>query len=186
VKRIYYGWWILASSLVIMYLTGTVLFAFSAYYPSLIETFGWKRAELLFGNTIMQWAFGLMGLVWGAIADQRGVRGVLAAGTGCVAVACLLFGRITELWELYALALVFGAGLSGMGYLSNQILLSRWFASRRGSSLRSSALSARGRVRSRRGDESAGCFFVDFAVPTHFFRDERTPGAGQNASRPGV
>jgi len=132
VRRIYYGWWILASSIVIMYLTGTVLFAFSAYYPSFIATFGWRRAQLLLSNTIMQWAFGLMGLAWGAAADKRGVRPVLAIGTGCVALACLLFGRITALWELYALALVFGAGLSGMGYLSNQILLSRWFLNRRG------------------------------------------------------
>src|SRR5260370_2544432 len=115
-----------------MYLTGTVLFGFSAYYPSFIATFGWKRAEVLFGNAILQGAFGLMGLVWGALADKRGVRPVLAIGTACVAVACLLFGRITALWELYAIDLVFGAGLSGMGYLSNQILLSRWFLSRRG------------------------------------------------------
>jgi OFA family oxalate/formate antiporter-like MFS transporter len=131
-RRLFYGWWILASSIVIMYLTGTVLFGFSAYYPSFIATFGWKRAQVLFGNTILQWAFGLMGLVWGTLADKRGVRPVLAIGTGCVAVACLLFGRITSLWELYAIDLVFGAGLSGMGYLSNQILLSRWFVSRRG------------------------------------------------------
>jgi OFA family oxalate/formate antiporter-like MFS transporter len=131
-RRLYYGWWILASSIMIMYLAGTVLFGFSAYYPSFIATFGWKRAQVLFGNTILQWAFGLMGLVWGAVADKRGVRPVLAIGTGCVAVACLLFGRITALWELYAIDLLFGAGLSGMGYLSNQILLSRWFLSRRG------------------------------------------------------
>ena len=132
IRRLYYGWWILASSIVIMYLAGTVLFGFSAYYPSFIATFGWKRAQVLFGNTILQWAFGLMGLVWGTVADKRGVRPVLAIGTGCVAVACLLFGRITALWELYAIDLLFGAGLSGMGYLSNQILLSRWFLSRRG------------------------------------------------------
>jgi OFA family oxalate/formate antiporter-like MFS transporter len=131
-QRLYYGWWILASSVVIMTLMGTALFGFPAYYPSFIATFGWKRSEMLFGYTIAQAAFGLMALAWGAIADKRGVRPVLAAGTGCVALACLLFARVTALWELYAIALVFGAGLSGMGYLSNQILLSRWFVSRRG------------------------------------------------------
>ena len=131
-RRIYYGWWILASSIAIMSLMGVALFGFPAYYPSFIEAFGWRRAQVLFGYTISQWAFGLMALAWGAMADKRGVRRVLAAGTGCVALACLLFARTTALWQLYAIALVFGAGLSGMGYLSNQILLSRWFANRRG------------------------------------------------------
>ena len=40
-RRIYYGWWILASSAVIVYLFGTVLFGFPAYYAALISTFGW-------------------------------------------------------------------------------------------------------------------------------------------------
>ncbi len=131
-QQIYYGWWVLASSVVIIYLSGTALFGLPAYYPSLISTFGWSRAQLLFGNTILQWTFGVMGLVWGTVADKRGVRLVISIGSACVALAYLLFGRINALWQLYAIAFVFGTGLSAMGYLSNQILQARWFVRRRG------------------------------------------------------
>ena len=134
-RRIYYGWWILASSIVIVYLFGTVLFGFPAYYPSLITTFGWSRAQLLFGNTVLQWAFGLSGLVWGILAERRGIRFVLSIGSGFVAAACLLFGRMQALWQLYAICFVLGAGLSAMGYLTNQMLQARWFANRRGLAL---------------------------------------------------
>ena len=134
-RRIYYGWWILASSIIIVYLFGTVLFGFPAYYPSLITTFGWSRAQLLFGNTVLQWAFGLSGLVWGLLAERRGIRFVLSIGSGFVAAACLLFGRMQALWQLYAICFVLGAGLSAMGYLTNQMLQARWFASRRGLAL---------------------------------------------------
>ena len=134
-RRIYYGWWILASSIVIVYLFGTVLFGFPAYYPSLITTFGWSRGQLLFGNTVLQWTFGLSGLVWGILAERRGIRFVLSIGSGFVAAACLLFGRMQALWQLYAICFVLGAGLSAMGYLTNQMLQARWFASRRGLAL---------------------------------------------------
>ncbi len=130
--RIYYGWWILASSIVIVYLFGTVLFGFPAYYPFLITTFGWSRAQLLFGNTVLQWAFGLSGLAWGLLVERRGIRFVLSLGSGFVAAACLLLGRMQTLWQLYAVCLVLGAGLSAMGYLTNQMLQARWFAHRRG------------------------------------------------------
>ncbi|PYR99273.1 MAG: hypothetical protein DMG16_18375 [Acidobacteria bacterium] len=134
-RHIYYGWWILASSIVIVYLFGTVLFGFPAYYPSLITTFGWSRGQLLFGNTVLQWTFGLSGLVWGILAERRGIRFVLSIGSGFVAAACLLFGRMQALWQLYAICFVLGAGLSAMGYLTNQMLQARWFASRRGLAL---------------------------------------------------
>jgi MFS family permease len=130
--RIYYGWWILASSIVIVYLFGTVLFGFPAFYPSFITSFGWSRSQLLFGNTVLQWVFGVSGLVWGVIAEKRGTRLVLSIGSGFVAAACLLFGRMQVLWQLYAICFMLGAGLSAMGYLTNQMLQARWFAHRRG------------------------------------------------------
>jgi sugar phosphate permease len=131
-QHIYYGWWVLASSIVIVCLFGTVLFGLPAYYPSLLASFGWRLSELLFGNTILQWVFGLSGLAWGAIAERRGTRLVLSIGSGFVASACLLFGRMQSLWQLYAICFVLGAGLSAMGYLTNQMLQARWFARRRG------------------------------------------------------
>lgn len=130
--RVYYGWWVLASSVVIIFLFGAALFGFPAYYPSFISTFHWNRAQILLGNTVMQWSFGLTGLAWGALADRRGVRLVLTIGTTFVALAYLLFRQLTALWQLYATAVIFGAGLSAMGYLPHQVLQSRWFIRRRG------------------------------------------------------
>lgn len=129
---IYYGWWILVSSVLIIFLSGMVTFGFPAFYPSIMETLGWSRTEIVLGNTFMAWTFGGMGLVWGMGIDKYGVRVVLLIGTVCVALAYLLFMRMNALWELYAISLIFGAGLPAMGYLSNQVLQSRWFVRRRG------------------------------------------------------
>lgn len=129
---IYYGWWVLVSSVLIIFLSGMVTFGFPAFYPSIIETFGWSRTEIVLGNTFMSWTFGGMGLVWGMGIDKYGVRVVLLIGTICVALSYLLFMRMSALWELYAISLIFGAGLPAMGYLSNQVLQSRWFVRRRG------------------------------------------------------
>jgi MFS family permease len=131
-RKIYYGWWILSSSIVIVYLFGTVLFGFPAYYPSFIASFGWSRSQLLLGNTVLQWIFGLSGLAWGVVIEKRGTRVVLSLGSGFVAAACLLFGRMQALWQLYAICFLLGAGLSAMGYLTNQMLQARWFTERRG------------------------------------------------------
>ena len=129
---IYYGWWVLVSSCLIIFLAGTCLFGFSAYYPSFIESFGWSRTRIVLGSSFMLWTFGVTGLVWGTVADRRGVRVVLAIGTTCVALAYLLYTQMSALWQFYAIAIIYGAGLSAMAYLPNQILQSRWFTRRRG------------------------------------------------------
>ena len=86
--RIYYGWWILFSSIVIVYLAGTILFGFPAYYSFLIAGFGWGHSQLLFGNTILQWVFGLTGLLWGvpktsaSIAMKQNSEALTVPGKG--------------------------------------------------------------------------------------------------------
>jgi MFS family permease len=129
---IYYGWWILASSIVIISLQGMAVFGFPVFYSSLIDTFGWGRTEIILGSTIFRWVFGAMSLLSGVIIDKRGVRVVLLSGSILVATAYLLFTRMTALWQLYAIAIIFGVGLAGMAYMPNQYLQSRWFSRRRG------------------------------------------------------
>jgi MFS family permease len=130
---VYYGWWVLASSALIMYCSGNLLFGFPAFYPSFIQTFGWSRTQVLIGGSIWLGSFGIAQFLWGSLADKLGgVRVVLILGTTFVTLAQFLCGQMSQLWQFYAIQVLFGAGLAGMSYLPNQILQSRWFVRRRG------------------------------------------------------
>jgi MFS family permease len=129
---VYYGWWILASSVLIIFVSGMAGFGLPAYYPSFIETFGWSRTKIALSYTILNSTSGGMALLWGSVIDKRGVRLVLTIGTVCAGLGYLLFTQMTALWQLYAIVVLFGTGYSSMGYLPNQLLQARWFVLRRG------------------------------------------------------
>jgi len=131
--RVHYAWWIVTASLVIEFFgLGFGIFALTASYPYLIQTFGWSRTATLGSMTFVVSTVALCGPVVGTLLDRHSIRPLFVAGSLIQAVALVLLSRIQTLPQFYAVSVLLGIGMSGVTVLPNQVLVSRWFRARLG------------------------------------------------------
>jgi len=136
-KRIFYGWWIVvAAFLNLFFAVGVVFCGFPVFYPALAESLGFTRAQLTQGFLLGFVIVGLpFGLVVGAVIDRLGARGVILAGLGLVGISLVLMGFMSKLWHYELLCITEVLGYVLAGPIANQVLVTRWFESRRGSAM---------------------------------------------------
>jgi MFS family permease len=132
-SRVFYGWWIvLAAFLNLFFAVGLVFYGLPVFYTSLVDSLHFTRSQvaqgLFLGFVIVSPAFGFMG----ALIDRIGARRVLRVGILLVALALILMGGMTRLWEYYVLCIVEVVGYVLAGPIANQVLVSTWFQAKRG------------------------------------------------------
>jgi MFS family permease len=132
--RVFYGWWIvLAAFLNLFCSVGIIYYGFPVFYPSLLDSLGFTRAQLTQGFLLGFVVAGLLfGLLAGVLIDRLGPRQVIRVGIWCVGLPLILMGSMTRLWHYYLLCIaeVFGYVLTGP--IPNQVLISNWFRGKRG------------------------------------------------------
>jgi MFS family permease len=135
--RVFYGWWIvIAAFLNLFFAVGIIFYGFPVFYPSLVESLGFTRAQVtqgfLLGFVVAGLPFGLMA---GALIDRIGARSAILSGAGFVGISLVLMGSITRFWhyELLCISEVLGYALAGP--IANQVLIARWFRNRRGQAM---------------------------------------------------
>lgn len=134
--KIFYGWWVLAGSVVAMALASGVSFwSFGLYIEPLESEFGWSRAEVSLGFSISLLISGLSGPLIGRWIDARGPRSAIVVGAILTAATYLLLATTTELWQWYAYNSINAVFRQFMFFIPFQVLVSRWFERRRGLSL---------------------------------------------------
>lgn len=131
--RVHYAWWIVTASLIIEFFgLGFGIFALTASYPYLIQTFGWSRTATLASMTFVVSTVALCGPLVGAFLDRHSIRPLFVAGSLIQACALVLLSRVQTLPQYYAASVLLGLGMSGVTVLPNQVLVSRWFRERLG------------------------------------------------------
>src|SRR5215470_4290914 len=132
--RVFYGWWILAASVVIeLFGLGFGIFAITTVYPYVIETFpDWDRTTVFLPTTIIITTAAVMAPVTGVIIDRYPIRRLFVAGIVLQSAGLYGFSRVTTPVEYALASFVVGLGLSGVTILPNQVLVSRWFHDRVG------------------------------------------------------
>jgi sugar phosphate permease len=132
----FYGWLILAGSLLALGLTYSVMYSFSVFYVALLEEFGWGRGEAAGIYSVFMIVTGIGALGAGALSDRFGAGRVLACGAFCLAIGLLLSSRVTSLWHLYlSFGILAGLGVSLAGWTPCAIMVSQWFSVRLGLAL---------------------------------------------------
>ncbi|MEE9252197.1 MAG: MFS transporter [Thermodesulfobacteriota bacterium] len=129
--RLFYGWYIVAASLIIITLDGLLLYTFGVYMPFLDQEFGLSRSEVssIFAFRSLILAFSLV--LAGRLVDRHDPRAVIFGGGLIAALGLLLSGFATEKWHIWmSYGLLIGLG-DGVLYVTCVAVVSRWFVKKR-------------------------------------------------------
>lgn len=131
--RVFYGWYLVASTFVVLFLGFGAAYSFAAFFPELRDEFDATRGDISLVFSISGFLYFGLGALTGPLADRVGPRRVVLAGVLLIAAGLLLASRATALWHLYlTYSLGVGVGI-GFAYVPTVGALQRWFVRRRGS-----------------------------------------------------
>jgi MFS family permease len=131
-RKIHYGWIIVAISSVIFATNGLAIYGFGVFLTPLTEEFTWDRGELSAAFSAGILVAGLLSTITGRISDRYGPRVLVAIGGVAMAIGFLLMSRVTSLWQVYLIWGVFlGVGIGGIVTPINTTI-PRWFSTKTG------------------------------------------------------
>ena len=135
-KGIYYGWWMVGFSALIMALTSVPLFqGMTVWFPVIEKHFGWNRAAMVWAFSLTRIEGGIMGPIDGILIDRLGPRRMVLIGCTILGVGFVALGSVNEIWHLYLAFMVMSIG-AGMGtWLPIMSVLNNWFVRRRATAM---------------------------------------------------
>lgn len=145
--RRFYGWVIVgAVSVMLTTSAGLGFYALTVYLRTLTEERGFSVSSVSGATAVFFVAAAFAGVAVGKVIARSDPRWIIAAGAWVAAGAIVLLGRVTSLWQVYAVYALFGAGFSCSALVPGTTLVTRWFHRRRSLalSIASTGLSAGG------------------------------------------
>jgi MFS family permease len=132
-RKIFYGWWIVAASFVVlMFHAGAAFYAYGRFMPTLIDVLGASTTAVSAAVSVYLLVLGLTGPIVGKLTEKYGPKLVLLCGGVIAAAGLMLLSLTSSLWHLYALYFVVGLGMSGAGTVPVSVAIANWFTKRRG------------------------------------------------------
>jgi MFS family permease len=101
----------------------------------LLDAFGWTRAELSAARLPQLAVMAAASPLLGILTVRFGARPILIASTAMLGVAFAGVAGITSLWQLYALIMLQGLVVTGLGDISVGQVVARWATRSRGLAL---------------------------------------------------
>jgi len=106
---------------------------FAAFYGSLLDEFGWSRAQVSSIYSVFMVGIGLGGHCIGMAFDRLGGRAVYVGGLVCYGCGFLIASRMEALWQGHlGLGALVGIGAAATGMTPATGVLARWFDRRLG------------------------------------------------------
>ncbi|NIP29562.1 MAG: MFS transporter [Candidatus Dadabacteria bacterium] len=129
--RLFYGWYIVAASLILIILDGLLLYSFGIFLPGLNDKFGLSEAagSSIYALRSFVLAFSLT--ISGRLVDKYDPRIIIFSGGMLCAIALLLCGIADTKFEIFLyFGVLIGIG-DGVLYITCVTLISRWFIKKR-------------------------------------------------------
>jgi len=132
-NQIFYGWWIVVAGTVIFIVaSGVGFYGNGVFLDPLIQAHGWSKGSVSFAITLFFFTIGVIGLIFGRKVDEYGPKPVLIFGAISMGIALTLLGRVTSIWQLYAVYLLMAVGYGCTALLPINTLITNWFIRKRG------------------------------------------------------
>ena len=136
VRRVFYGWWIVAVGITIAILNGAFYtYGFGIYFVPLLHELGASRAALGGVVGLARLEGGLIAPLAGWLIDRYGPRPLLYFGIITMGIAFLLLSMITSLWMLYAVFMIIATASSFGGGRPINVAVANWFVRKRARAL---------------------------------------------------
>ena len=132
-KHIYYGWLIVAISLLNLMTLYGVWYSYSVFMVTLSGEFGWSRTVASSIFTLFTLVIALTSPLIGFCVDRYGSKKVLACGALILAAGLFLCSKAGSTVSFYIFfGLIAGLGGSAIGLVGNSHAVANWFTEKRG------------------------------------------------------
>jgi MFS family permease len=131
-RRVFYGWIVVAASAAIVCIGMGSLFALGVFLVPIERAMGWSRGAIS-TVALLNWiAMGIGSFFWGTLSDRIGGRGVAVGGGLLLGLGLVLGSQAQALWQFYV-AFGFLVGFAvGAFYAPLTSMTTKWFTARRG------------------------------------------------------
>lgn len=131
--KIFYGWWIVvATFLIMMLIYAPIASLVSLFTLPVTNELGFERSQFMTYYTIMALAAMVVGPIAGKLMKKMDIRIYLTLFILIGASAFVGFSFSTKLIHFYLFAVLMGASLSGGAMIPTSVLITNWFNNKRG------------------------------------------------------
>ena len=140
-KRLFYGWYMVAAGMGLQFLQSALLMqSFGAYFAVLRDDRGWSKTELSGAAALQQMEAAVLGPLLGWIIDRFGPQGLIRIGVVAFGVGFMLLSQVETLLGFYGAFVVMAIGSSFCGFFPINVALINWFERWRARALSSLSL----------------------------------------------
>ncbi|MDO8731174.1 MAG: MFS transporter [Actinomycetota bacterium] len=123
------AWAIVAATFVMLaFNTGFGFYALGAFSRGYISSLGISVSATSAGATIFLLAGGISGLFVARLMSQVGIRWLLLGGTVASAICLAMLGSVTQVWQMWAIFLIFGLASAGFSMIPTSAMVLGEFA----------------------------------------------------------
>ncbi len=127
------GWWVVFGGLLTLTITaGTGLFVIPVFIDPIMLDTGWSLSQVSQGLMFWGLTAALLSPLLGALIDRWGARRMMIFGCLLNFATTFLLGRVTELYQLYAVLSIAAIGAMSNTYIPVAAVVARWFITHRG------------------------------------------------------
>jgi MFS family permease len=132
VRRIHYGWIMLASVALMTFASSGSRFSFGVFVIPMSQELHWGRDQLALAASLNLILAGLMRPLVGILADRVGSKQMAMTGVALGGTALILTSFARELWQFYlAYGVLLAIGYACASPVTVTTLVSQWFVKRR-------------------------------------------------------
>ena len=143
-SNIFYGWWLVGVSGLVMTLATVPLYHAMAVWAVALESrFGWSRTQIGFALTFTRIEGGFMGPLEGYLTDKLGPRRMILIGLLILSIGFFIFWQVNSLWTFYLAFIVMALGQGLGSWLPLMTALNNWFVRNRSKAMGFSNMGSR-------------------------------------------
>ena len=132
IKNLYYGWIIVAASVIITTIFGSINSTFSVFLRYIADDLELERGSLSLAFSLALLLGGVLAIIAGKITDKYGPRLLITITGIAIGLAFFFMSQVHSLWQIYLTWGIFGSIALGCCIVPINSTIPKWFAKNRG------------------------------------------------------